>query len=157
MVGVVSGHGIVVAGAVEAPVPCLRGEMRSILPSPSEAVWNFSTESPIMAHSGDGVLLRVEPMTVAPEPSPMGERLWPSKRSAMNSRHPKRMVLPMEKTLHDRRSPFVATVSANVGTIGTSRGKTCCKSPYLVHYCIRLDQILAYALLQYIKFQECQA
>jgi hypothetical protein len=54
-VGVVSGHGMIVARAVEDPVPCLRGEGRSILPSPFEAVWNSSTESSIMAHSRDGV------------------------------------------------------------------------------------------------------
>jgi hypothetical protein len=43
-----------------------------------------------------------EPMMIASEPSPMGERLKPSKWSAMNSRLPKRMVLLREKPLHDR-------------------------------------------------------
>jgi hypothetical protein len=35
--------------------------------SPLEAVWNSSMESPIMAHSGDGGSLLVEPMKVAAE------------------------------------------------------------------------------------------
>jgi hypothetical protein len=56
-------------------------------------------------------------MMVAPEPSPMGERLRPLKRSAMNSRLPKRMVSPREKTSHDRCSPSAATASADEGTI----------------------------------------
>jgi hypothetical protein len=93
---VVSDHDMVVADAVEAPVPCLRGEGRSILPSLSEVVWNSSTESPIMADGRDGVPLRVEPMTAAPEPSPMGKRLRLPKRPAMNSRLPKRMISPSE-------------------------------------------------------------
>jgi hypothetical protein len=88
---VVSGHGMVVVGAVEALVLCLRGEGRLILPSPSKAVWNSSMESPVMVRSGDGVPLRVELMTAAPELSPMGERLRPLKRSAINSRLPKRI------------------------------------------------------------------
>jgi hypothetical protein len=75
--------------AVEAPVPCLLREERSVLPSSSESVWNSSAEFPVMARSGDGGLLRVEPMTVASEPSPRGERLRPLKRSVMNSRLPK--------------------------------------------------------------------
>jgi hypothetical protein len=88
-VGVVSGHGMVVAGAVEAPALCLQGKGRLILPSPFEAMWNSLTESSVMDHSGNGVPLRVEPMTAAPEPSLMGERLRPPKRSALNSRLPK--------------------------------------------------------------------
>jgi hypothetical protein len=51
---VLSGHDMVVAGAGEAPMSCLLGEGRSILPSPFEAVWNYSVESPVMARSGDG-------------------------------------------------------------------------------------------------------
>jgi hypothetical protein len=76
---VLSGHAMVVVGAVEAPMSCLQGEGRSILPSPSEVVWNSSMESPVMAHSGDGVPPWVEPITVALETSPMGERLRPPK------------------------------------------------------------------------------
>jgi hypothetical protein len=63
-VRVFSGHNLVVAGAGEAPVPCLLGEGRSILPSPSEAMWNSSVESSVMAHSGDGGPPWVEPMTM---------------------------------------------------------------------------------------------
>jgi hypothetical protein len=89
---VVSGHDMVVAGVVEFLVSCLRIEGRLILPSPTEVVWNSSTESPVMAHNGDGVPLRVEPMTAVPKPSSMGERLRPPKRSAINSKLLKRMV-----------------------------------------------------------------
>jgi hypothetical protein len=113
-------------------VPCLQGEGRLILPSPSEVVWNSSIESSVMAHSGDGVPPRVEPMTAAPKPSPMGERHRSPKRSVMNSMLLKRMVSSREKTLHDRRSPFVAMVSADEGTIEMSRGKAHNKSPFLV-------------------------
>jgi hypothetical protein len=56
VVGVLSDSDMVVAGVGEAPMPCLLGERRSILPPPFEAVWNSSVESPIMAHSGDGGL-----------------------------------------------------------------------------------------------------
>jgi hypothetical protein len=42
------------------------------------------------------------------------------------------MVSPREKTLHDKRSPSAATVSADEGTIGMSRGKARYKSPFLV-------------------------
>jgi hypothetical protein len=44
-VGVLSGHDMLMVGAGEAPVPCLQGEGRLILPSPSKAVWNSSVES----------------------------------------------------------------------------------------------------------------
>jgi hypothetical protein len=37
-----------------------------------------------MAHSDDGVPPRVEPMTAAPEPSPMEERLRPPKHPQNN-------------------------------------------------------------------------
>jgi hypothetical protein len=81
---VLSGHDTIEAGVGEAPVLHLLGEGRSIFHSPSEAVWNCLMESPIMAHSRDGGPLRSEPMTMASGPSPMGERLRPSKWSAMN-------------------------------------------------------------------------
>jgi hypothetical protein len=68
---------MVVAGAGEAPMSHLQQEGRSILPSLSEVVWNSSTESPIMAHSGDGGPPREEPMMMASEPCPMGEWLRP--------------------------------------------------------------------------------
>jgi hypothetical protein len=71
---------MVVPEAGEAPVPCLLGEGRSILPSPFEVVWNSSAESPVMAHSGDGGLPWAEPMMMASEQCPMGERLRPPKR-----------------------------------------------------------------------------
>jgi hypothetical protein len=110
---------------------CHRGERMSILPFPSEAMWNSSTKSPVMARSGHGVPPWVEPMTAASEPSPMQERLRPPKQSVMNSRLPKQMVLLGEKTSHNKCSPFATMVSADEGTIRTSRGKACCKSPFL--------------------------
>jgi hypothetical protein len=48
-------------------------------------------------------------MTMASEPPPMGE-----------------------KPSHDMRSPPVVKESTDDGTIGTSRGKARCKSPFLV-------------------------
>jgi hypothetical protein len=55
-------HGVVVTGASEAPVSCLLGEGRLILPSLSEAVGNSSAESPIMVCGGDGGPLQSAPM-----------------------------------------------------------------------------------------------
>jgi hypothetical protein len=52
-------------------------------------MWNSSVESSIMAHRGDGDLLWVEPMMVAPELFLLGERLRPPKQSTMNSKLPK--------------------------------------------------------------------
>jgi hypothetical protein len=65
---VLSGHDVVVVGVGEAPVPLLLGEGRSFLPSPSDAVWNSSTESPIMVHNGHGGPPWAKPMTMAFEP-----------------------------------------------------------------------------------------
>jgi hypothetical protein len=128
---VVSGHGMVVAGPDEAPVPCLRGEGMLILPSPFEAMWNSLMESLVMAHSGDGVPPRDEPIMTAPEPFLMGERLRLPKWSVMNSRFPKQIISSRVKTSHDRRSPSMATMSADEGTIRTSSGKARYKSPFL--------------------------
>jgi hypothetical protein len=128
---VVFDHGMVVAGVVEAPMLCLQEKGRLILPSLSEAMWNSSMESSVMAHYGDCVPSRAEPMMVAPEPSFMGKRLCPLNRSTMNMRLLKRMLSPKEKTSLDKCSPSTATVSTNEGTIKTSRGKARCKSPFL--------------------------
>jgi hypothetical protein len=73
MVGVVSGHGMVVAGAVDAPMLCLLGEGRSIVPSPSEATWDSSMESSVMARNRDDGSLWIERMMVTTKPSPMKE------------------------------------------------------------------------------------
>jgi hypothetical protein len=70
-----------------------------------------------MVYYGDDGPTRAEPMTMASEPSLMGERLRPLKRLAMNSRFTKRMVLVKEKPMHDKRPPPAAPVSANDGTI----------------------------------------
>jgi hypothetical protein len=44
---------------------------------------------------------------------------------------PRQMVSQREKPSHVKHSPLVVTVSANEGTIGTSREKARYKSPYL--------------------------
>jgi hypothetical protein len=116
---VLSSHDMVVEGVSKAPMSCLLGEGRSILPSLFEAMWNSSVESPVMAHSRDGGLPWAKPMTMASEPSPMGERLRAPKWSTMNFRFPKRVVSPREKPPHDRHSPSAVTASADDGTIGT--------------------------------------
>jgi hypothetical protein len=71
-------------------------------------------------------------MMTAVEPSLMGERLRLPKWLMMNSRLPKRMVSPKEKTSLDGCSLSAATVSADMGTIGPSRGKAGYKFPFLV-------------------------
>jgi hypothetical protein len=83
-----SGHGVVVMGAGSAPVLCLPEVGRPELPSPLEAFYNSSVESSVMAYN-DGDPLWVVPTKIAPKSLPMGERLRPSKQSAMNSRLPK--------------------------------------------------------------------
>jgi hypothetical protein len=42
--------GVVLAGASEAPVSRLQGARGAMIPSPPDAVKNFSVESSIMAH-----------------------------------------------------------------------------------------------------------
>jgi hypothetical protein len=59
----------------------------------------------------------------------MGERLKPPNRSVINSRFPKWMVSLREKLSHDKRSPPAVVVSANDGTIRTSRGKSTLQIP----------------------------
>jgi hypothetical protein len=149
---VLSGHDMVVTGVSEAPVPRLLGEGRSILPSLSEAVWNSSRESPVMAHSRDGGPPWAEPMAMASKPSPVGERLKPPKRSAMNLRLPKRMVSLREKPPHDRHSPSAVTASANDGTIRTSRGKPHCKSPFLVCQLLVFFAPARYRVVKILRF-----
>jgi hypothetical protein len=84
-----------------------------------------------MACSGDGVPPWDEPMMVAPEPSPIKERLRPPKLSVMNSRLLKQMGSPKEKTSLNKHLQSAATMSVNKGTIGMSRGKEHYKSPFL--------------------------
>jgi hypothetical protein len=55
------------------------------------------------------------PMTTAPEPSLRGERLRPPNRSVMNSRLPKRMVLPRVKPSPEERLPPVTGTNADDG------------------------------------------
>jgi hypothetical protein len=65
--GAFSVHGVAVTGAGGAPVPCVLGEGRPMHPSPLNTMRNSSVEFSIMAHHGDGVPLRVEPMKAAAE------------------------------------------------------------------------------------------
>jgi hypothetical protein len=60
------------------------------------------------------------PMMTAPEPPPMGERLRPPNRLAMNSRLPKWMVLPRRKPSPGECSHVVTGMNANDGTIRTA-------------------------------------
>jgi hypothetical protein len=110
-------------------VPSGRGgqEPSSLL----KTVWNFLEDSSIMARSGDSSPLWFEPMRAASESLPLGERLRLPKQSAMNSRIFKQTVSPWEKPPHVKCSPSTETASADEGTIRTSRGKVCYKSPYL--------------------------
>jgi hypothetical protein len=94
-------------------------------------MWHSSVESPIMLRNRDGGPLWAEPMKAASEPSLLGERLRPLKQLAMNSRLSKRTVSSREKPPHDRCSSSVAMASIDEGTIGTSKGKACCKSLFL--------------------------
>jgi hypothetical protein len=66
-------------GVHRAPVLCLLGDGRPVSPSLLDEVWNYLIESSIMAHHGDGVLLRVEPMKAVPELQLLGEWLRPPK------------------------------------------------------------------------------
>jgi hypothetical protein len=93
VVKVFFGHDMVVTGVGEAPMLCLLREGRlSTPPSPFEVVWNSSVESLVMARGEDGGPQRVDTMAMVFEPSLQGERLKPSKQSALNSRLPKQIV-----------------------------------------------------------------
>jgi hypothetical protein len=72
-------------------------------------------------------------MKVAPELLLLGERLGPPKYSVMNSMITRRTISPTEKSLHVKCSPSVVTASADEGTIEMSRGRACCKFPFLAH------------------------
>jgi hypothetical protein len=84
-----------------------------------------------MAHNGDGDPLWVEPMKGASESLLLGERLRLPKQSMMNLRLPRQPVSPREKPLHVKHSPLVETVSADEGSIETSREKARCKSLFM--------------------------
>jgi hypothetical protein len=107
----------------------LPGKRRSVLPSPLGAVGNPSVGSPIMVCCRSGGPSRAGPMTMAPEPSPMGESLRLLNRSVMNSRFPKQMVLSREKPSHDKCSLPVVMMNADGGTIRASIGKARYKIP----------------------------
>jgi hypothetical protein len=96
-------------------------------------VWNSLIESSIMAYNGDSSPPWVEPRRVASESLPLGERLRPPKQSAMKSRLPKRMVSSPEKQPYVKCLLLAKMASADEGTIGKSRGKGHCKSPFLAH------------------------
>jgi hypothetical protein len=101
-----SSHGVVATGADGAPVSCVLEEGRS---EPRRTPrW-----SPLSWPTVGTVALRVEAMKAAPESFLLGERLRTQKQSAMNSRLPKRTVLPREKPLHIKHSPSVETASTD--------------------------------------------
>jgi hypothetical protein len=102
----------------------------------------------MMAYSGDNGLLWVEPMRAASELLPLGERLRTPKQSAMNSRLPKRIVLPWEKRPHAKRSPLAETTSIDEGTLRKSWGKACYKSLFLAH---QLSMFFAHANYGVVK------
>jgi hypothetical protein len=102
MVGGFSGRSVVVA------MLRLLGGGKLILPSSFKAMEDPSMGCLVMARCGDGGPPWVESMAMASELSQVQERLRPPKRSAMNSRLPKRIILPREKPPHDRRSSSVA-------------------------------------------------
>jgi hypothetical protein len=72
-------HGVAMPGASESPMLHLLEEGRVEPPSPLDVVRNSSVKSSIMAHHGDGVPLRVEPMKAMLESPLLGERLRPPK------------------------------------------------------------------------------
>jgi hypothetical protein len=91
VVRMLSGHDMFVVGLGGAPVLCLLGEGRPILPSLFKAVRNSSMESLITAWNGDGGPMWAERMMMSFEPSHMEERLRPLKSSVMTSRLPMQM------------------------------------------------------------------
>jgi hypothetical protein len=76
-----------------------------------------------MAYSGDGGPMWLEHMKVVFESFLVGERLRPSKQSAMKSRLPKRMVSSREKPPHIKCPQSVEMASVDEGTIRMTRGK----------------------------------
>jgi hypothetical protein len=67
-----------------SPAPCLLGEGRWVLPSATGAMGNPSVESIVIVRRRGSGPPRAEPMAMASEPSPMGERLRPPRQTVMN-------------------------------------------------------------------------
>jgi hypothetical protein len=113
-----------------ASMPCLPGEGRSVLPFLLGIFMNSSVESLVTVHYRSGGPPWKGPMTMTPEPSLGGEALAAESVSD-ELEIPKQMVLPRKKPSHNKHSSLASAPCVDDGTIGTSRGKARCKSPFL--------------------------
>jgi hypothetical protein len=91
---------------------------------------NPSVEYLVMAQYRGSGPMQAGPMTMAPEPSPGGE-VQAAELISDELKIPKVDSFTEGKPSHDKCSPPAVAASANDGTIGTSRGKAHCKSPFL--------------------------
>jgi hypothetical protein len=122
--------GVVVMGSVGVTTLRPRGMEDPELPPMLEAAPSSSEDS-LRAVCKDGDPSCTIPMNTRLESHSWGERLrWP-RRSTVNARLPKWMVLPRMRPTPVEWFPLATKESFGEGTIGTSRGKTRYKSPFL--------------------------
>jgi hypothetical protein len=108
-------------------------ESRAPPPPLSPLVALSSSEDSLRAVCRDGDPSYTIPMKMELESHSWGEILrWP-RRSTVNSRLPKRMVLPRARPMSVGLLPLAMKESFGEGTIRISKGKAHCKSPFLVH------------------------
>jgi hypothetical protein len=145
--GVLPRTGVAMMGSVEVTTLHPQGPGYPKLPPALDVDVSSSEDSPrVVCREGD--LLWTIPMTMEPKSHSSGERLrWP-RRSVMNSRLPKWIVLPGAKPTLVELLLLVMNESFSDGAIRTPRGKACCKSPFLAR---QLSVFFAQARYRVVK------
>jgi hypothetical protein len=127
-----SGIGVAVMGLVGVTMLHPQGLGNpKVPPTPEVAPSSLEDSSRVVCKHGDALCTIL--MNMALESHSWGERLRRPMQSALNSRLSKWMVLPKARLALVGLLPLATKESFHEGTIGTSRGKACCKSPFLAH------------------------
>jgi hypothetical protein len=129
-VGVFSRAGVAMMGLVEVTTLHPRGSGDPVLPPVLEAAPpSLDDSSRAVCRQRDP--LWTIPMNMAPESHSWGERFRLPMRSVVNSMLPKQMVLSRARPTPLGLLLLATKQSFNEGTIRTSTGKACYKSPFL--------------------------
>jgi hypothetical protein len=127
--GVFSGAGVTVMGSVGVTTLHPQGPGDpEVSPMPDVAPSSLDDSSRVVRRDGDPMW--TIPTNMAHESHSLGERLRRPRRSVVNSRLSKWMVLPRDRLTPVGLLPLATNESFGEGTIGTSRENTCCKSPF---------------------------
>jgi hypothetical protein len=129
--GVFSYTGVVVIGTVGVTMLHPRGPGDPELP-PTPEVAPPPSEEYLRAVCKDGDQLCTIYTKMVPESPSSGERLKRPRRSTVNSKLSKQMVSPRARPTPVGLLPLATNESFSEVTIRTSKGKACCKSPFLV-------------------------